>query len=246
MSARPERIESWRGEEARIRAAYARRAAASAGEGRRRHGYFDQANLFAIQCRERAVLRALARYGHGELDGRRILDVGTGAGHWLREFITWGARPEHLAGVDLLRERIAEARRLLPPEVTLRHGSATTLDWPDGAFDIVLQSTVFTSILDARMREAIAAEMQRVVDPAGMILWYDFHADNPWNPDVRGVSRAEIHRLFPRCRIDLRRVTLAPPLARALVPRSWLVCELLERVPLLRTHFLGVLTRRSP
>ena len=70
------------------------------------------------------------------------------------------------------------------------------------------------------------------------------YVDNPRNPDVRAVSATEVTRLFPQCRVRLRRVTLAPPLARLLAPRAPTLCALLNLVPPLRTHYLGVIRRR--
>jgi hypothetical protein len=67
--------------------------------------------------------------------------------------------------------------------------------------------------------------------------------NNPRNPDVRGVGRQELHRLFPTCTIEHRRVTLAPPVALRLARRSNSLCSLLDMVPLLRTHYLAVITR---
>ena len=69
----------------------------------------------------------------------------------------------------------------------------------------------------------MAQEMLRVVKRTGLIIWYDFHVDNPWNPNVRGVRKAEITRLFPSCSIALERVSLALPLAKMVAPRSWIV-----------------------
>jgi hypothetical protein len=85
--------------------------------------------------------------------------------------------------------------------------------------------------------------MLRVVKPDGAILWYDFHVNNPRNPDVQGINNREIVRLFPNCRIDLRRITLAPPLARLLAPYSLLICYLLERLLVFNTHYLGVIRK---
>ncbi len=90
----------------------------------------------------------------------------------------------------------------------------------------------------------MAAEMLRVVRPAGVIIWYDFFMRNPRNPYVQPVTRSDIQRLFPGCSLDLRRMTLAPPLARVLAPHSWGLCSILSRVPLLCTHYLGAI--RSP
>lgn len=222
-------------EEDRIRAAYARRGVPT------RDSWFDAGHLFMIQDRERRVLSLLARQGLDRLADARILEIGCGTGQWLRDFVKWGASPANITGLELLPDRVAAARRVCPPDVTLVCGSARALTFPDQQFDIVLQSTVFTSILDADLRLAVAAEMRRVLKPGGVILWYDYHVNNPSNSDVRGVGRQEILRLFPSCAIDLQRVTLAPPLARAVAPYSRIACELLTLAPFLRTHYLGVI-----
>jgi hypothetical protein len=62
-----------------------------------------------------------------------------------------------------------------------------------------------------------------------MILWYDFWL-NPSNLQTKGFRPAEIKRLFPTCRFEFQRLTLAPPLARRLVPFSWLLAALLEKL----------------
>ena len=111
----------------------------------------------------------------------------------------------------------------------------------DKTFDVVMQVTMFTSILDPALRRQVAAEMQRVLAPGGCILWYDFFLDNPRNADVRGVGRKELRSLFPGSHLSLRRVTLAPPLGRAVAPRSVLLARALEAVPLLRSHYAGVI-----
>jgi hypothetical protein len=98
---------------------------------------------------------------------------------------------------------------------------------------------VFSSLLDPATRAALAAAMWRWLAPGGAVLWYDFTIDNPRNPDVLGVPLAEVRTLFPQARITARRVTLAPPLARAVCrihPRLYPLCNAL---PLLRTHVLA-------
>jgi SAM-dependent methyltransferase len=225
-------------EEARIRAAYARRQ-----KGDARYSWFNRAYLFMVQERERQLLALLKQCGFASLETKKILEIGCGSGVWLREFIKWGARPENVFGVELLADRVAEAKQLCPTTVTIQCGSATYLAFPDAAFDLVLQATVFTSILDSGMKQKIASEMSRLVKQEGFILWYDYHANNPWNPDVRGVKKREIYKLFPGCRIALQRITLAPPLLRILAPYSRMACDLLSKIPWLCTHYLGVIQK---
>jgi len=225
-------------EEDRIRNAYARRPSDST-----LNTWSNASFVFRVHERERLLLKLLTRYGFMPLLGRRILEVGCGNGSWLREFIQWGALPEHLCGVDLLPDRIAEARRRLPQGVNVQCGSAADLQFAANTFDVALQATVFTSILDRHVRQTVAAEMLRVTKDDGIILWYDFNVDNPRNPDVRAVKKREIYELFPDCRIELHRITLAPPVARWLVPRSWFGSYVLARLPFLCTHYLGLIRK---
>jgi hypothetical protein len=85
--------------------------------------------------------------------------------------------------------------------------------------------------------------MLRVLKPGGAVLWYDFHFDNPRNADVKAVTPREVRALFPGCRVTLKRAGLAPPVARRLAPLSWMACHVLEKVPFLCTHHLGLIER---
>jgi SAM-dependent methyltransferase len=223
-----------RAEEARVRAAYARRAPGD------RYAFSNPAYLLMLQERERATLSLLGRHGFLPLGARPVLEVGCGAGQWLRDLVRWGAEPGAVHGVDLLADRLAEARGSCAAAVGLARASAPELPYPAGRFDLVLQSTVFTSILDPAVRRAAAAEMLRVLRPGGAVLWYDYYYDNPRNPDVRRVGRRELESLFPGCAMAIERVTLAPPLARLLAARAPLLCQALARLPWLRTHYLGL------
>lgn len=194
------------------------------------------ANRFLRQGQERALLKALEEIGL--LTEKRVLEVGCGSGNWL-EMLKGAAS---LFGIDLDPGRAARAAARFPG-ADIRSGDASRLPWESGSFDIVLQSTVFSSILDSDMRRAVASEMLRVLAPGGAILWYDFFVNNPSNSHVRGVRRREIEALFPGCRVALSRVTLAPPLARRIVPVSWRLAALLESLRVLDTHYMGVIRR---
>ncbi|SRR6266496_183599 len=221
----------------RIEEAYAKRG------NRSQYDLSNPAFLLTVQEREGRLLRLLARHGIRSLENTRILEVGCGTGNWLRDFVRWGARPENIWGIDLLPARIAEAGELCPAGVTLRCRDSTSLDVPDESFDLVLQSTVFSSILSADVKRLLAREMLRVVGQRGLIVWYDFHVNNPWNPDVRGIGRKEIAQLFPNCHISLQKLTLAPPIGRRVASVSSLLYRALSCIQPLCTHFLGAITK---
>jgi ubiquinone/menaquinone biosynthesis C-methylase UbiE len=227
-------------EEARILAEYDRRER----EIGNRYSLARPAALFAYQNTQRHIISSLARGGiwpPAELD---ILDVGCGRGNWLQQLACWGADPERLCGIELKPDRASAARRKLSA-ADIRQGSATSLPWADGSFDIVMQLVVFTSILDVEMRQQVAREMMRVLKPSGRGIWYDFRINNPRNPNVRGVGLKEIRSLFPGCRVEAKAVALAPPIAEVLAPLSWTLAHAAESLPFLRTHLLATIRHGS-
>jgi ubiquinone/menaquinone biosynthesis C-methylase UbiE len=207
------------------------------------YSYFNKGSLFIIHQREKALLDILNKFNYSDLTNKKILDIGCGTGGTLRRFIDYGAKPENLYGIDLLEDRIEVAKEL-HPKINFIWGNAENLPYPDEFFDIVMQFTVFTSILDTEMKRKIASEMIRVLKNDGMIIWYDYHINNPQNPDVRGVKRKEIYELFPNYEIVLKHVTLAPPITRKIAPFSFILCSILEKIPFLCTHYLGIIRRK--
>ena len=192
-----------------------------------------------LQERQRVLLQMRVRHGRRDVAALRLTEVGCGGGGNLLELLRLGFAPEHLAGIELLPERHAWARRVLPPTLDLQLGDASVAPVPPASQDLVLQSTVFSSLLDAGFQQQLADAMWRWLKPGGAVLWYDFSVDNPRNPDVRGVPLARVRELFPYGRIDARRVTLAPPLARVLCRVHPILYTVFNSIPLLRTHRLA-------
>lgn len=227
-------------EEQRIRDAYAQRSAQDSGS---LYTWMNPATAFSLQRQELSVLRLLRDCGIASLTDRDILEVGCGGGSELRNFIKYGADPGRLHGIDILEDRIGQGRSI-SPNINFHLGNAASLPFEDDSFDIVCQFVMFTSILDAELKKRIAAEMMRVVRPTGLIIWYDYFISRPGNRDVRGVRRREVESLFGGRQVDLRKVTLAAPLARLIAPRSPLAAAMLEKVPWLRSHYLAAI--RTP
>lgn len=192
-----------------------------------------------LQERQRAILALFARLGWTDLSRRRLIEVGCGSGGNLLELLRLGFVPQHLSGVELLPERHAQARAVLPSALRLHLGDAATLDLPPASQDAVWVSTVFSSLLDDAYQQRLADAMWRWVKPGGGVLWYDFTVDNPRNADVRGVPPARIRALFPAAQVQHRRLTLAPPIARAVTRLHPGLYTVFNALPPLRTHLLA-------
>jgi ubiquinone/menaquinone biosynthesis C-methylase UbiE len=202
-----------------------------------RYSLFDAAHLCLHHSRQRALLNLLRRVGINSLQGRRVLEVGCGRGDILIEYLGYGVNSKDLVGIDLLLDHLSQAHNRLP-NLQLLCADGRSLPFPDNSFDVVAQYTVFSSVLSDHVRQKLAAEILRVVNPEGLIVSYDFWPNNPGNPDVRGLKFSQIQALFPKCHYALQRIVLAPPISRRIAPFSSLICQALERLPFLCTHFL--------
>ncbi len=197
---------------------------------------FNTATLFSIQERQRYTLNALKIFGYSNLTASYILEMGCGGGGVLTDYFAIGASQQNLYGVDLLKYRLNAAHRRLPIS-HFSNADGQYLPFANHSFDLVLQYTAISSVLDEEIRRNIFSDMLRVLKPNGMILSYDFWL-NPTNKQTLGLRLNEIRASFPNCQIDYKKITLAPPIARRLVPISWLLSGFLEKLTVFNTHYL--------
>lgn len=104
----------------------------------------------------------------------KILDVGCGNGRALVQAYKRGA--EHLAGLDISKKMIAEAKKNIP-EADLKNGSAINMrSWKDDTFSHVM-SVEALYYVDEPM-DAIK-EIRRVLKPDGMVaVAIDYYEEN--------------------------------------------------------------------
>lgn len=207
---------------------------------RLRRGYMMQ-----FQEIERAVIDEVRTCTGGDLSSQQILDIGCGAGGWLREFVKWGAKPANLVGVDALHERIDEARAMCPADIRLICGSAEKLEFDDESFDLIMIFESMSLILEQEVRERVAAEAVRVLKRNGAILWYDFRYQRP---EMKGllapVTEPQLRRLFPGCELRLKSIHPFPPISRRLAEIWRPAWYLLDIIPPLRTCYVGTITKK--
>jgi SAM-dependent methyltransferase len=178
--------------------------------------------LFQGFAADRAFIAAVRGCGLDRTSAK-VLDVGCGGGTGLALLLRLGFPPQNLSGVDIQEPRIAAARKLVPG-TSLSCQDAAGMTFPDGAFDLVFESTMFYQISDEALAARIAREMVRVTRRGGFLILSDWRYAKPRSTTYRAVTAGRIARLFgvPDTARVRRRVrgALVPPLGRFLSHRA--------------------------
>jgi ubiquinone/menaquinone biosynthesis C-methylase UbiE len=118
---------------------------------------------------------------HGDLKDKDVLEIGCGAGGGAA-FIARYYHPKSITGIDLLPVNITAAEaRGSAPGLTFAVGDATSLQFPDNSFDVVVNiesSHCYSSI------EKFFSEVKRVLKPGGVFLFADHRpVRDEWGAD---------------------------------------------------------------
>ena len=200
-------------------------------------------NIYISRERKESMLPLIKKYSISLCDSK-LLEIGCAGGGVIKFFLELGAREENIHGIDIRPERVEDAK-LAIPNAKFSIMDASNLEYPDNCFDIITTFTLFSSVLDSKIRVAIANEVCRVLKPGGAILYYDFRFNNPSNKNVIGIRKSEIEKLFPKMEKTFRLITLLPPLARRLGKLTPVLYPVLSCTPVLRSHYLGCFVKPS-
>jgi SAM-dependent methyltransferase len=177
--------------------------------------------LFQTLACEACVVRASRDIAHDPKTAL-VLDVGCGGGGDLFQLLRLGYVPENVTGIDILTERIAQAK-LLYPQVRFLSGDASRMEFADDTFDLIFESTMFSTLPDDVLAAGIAREMMRVCKPGGYLLLVDWRTPKPRDSSYKALTRKRLNALFPLGTaarlVGRHKGALIPPLGRFLSAR---------------------------
>lgn len=106
-----------------------------------------------------------------DVEGKRVLDIGTGTGAWAALFLRNGAGEVH--GIDFAEKMIRVANKHHGNVIRFHLGNAMNLkEYKDHSFDIVTASFVLHGVKEEK-RKMILSEMKRLSKDA--VIIHDYH-----------------------------------------------------------------------
>ncbi|MEJ7728009.1 MAG: class I SAM-dependent methyltransferase [Polyangiaceae bacterium] len=135
---------------------------------------------------------------------RKVLDLGSGVGHWGRALAPHLPGGAEVTGVDREARWVAEATALaeargLAPRFRYVQGDAMALPFEAGTFDLVTCQTVLIHVGDVA---AVLREMVRVTAPGGLVGVAEPN-NLDWSPDTVAVG-SDVDDVIARFGLQMR------------------------------------------
>lgn len=187
------------------------------------------------------TFRSLAAMGL-DIGSLRIADIGCGDGWTLRFLCELGAKLENLVGIDLgiNRLNVAKSKNAL---IQFMHADATGIPLSSNTFDVVIQSTLFSSIPSYNLRQLASTEIIRLTKPRGFVVWLDLYRIYPHTASLHAIDQREIRDLFPNWIAKFRYTYLRMDWLIWLLYRFPRICSLLDGLPFASQCLSGYLRR---
>jgi ubiquinone/menaquinone biosynthesis C-methylase UbiE len=167
------------------------------------HIILEEDKHWWFATRTKALLGILDRALPADVAGRRVLDVGCGAGNMFHHLARYG----QVEGLDNNPKPLAVARQR---GYKVQEGSASDMPFSAGQFDLVAALDVIEHVPDDA---AVLAECYRVCRPAGFVIvttpafqWL-WSQNDEINGHQRRYSRAGLRALLERAGFTVRRIT---------------------------------------
>ncbi len=122
----------------------------------------------------------------GDVEGKRVLELGVGTGKTLRALIR--KSPKEIIAVDFSAKAVRESKPLESYKVKVLQADITSLPFEDKEFDVIVCNYVLNNMLEKDRKKAVK-EMKRLLAKNGKIYFEDFAVGDLRQEDGKKVEK---------------------------------------------------------
>lgn len=202
--------------------------------------YFIPLNYSLLLFKEKALYSFLSENYQKTLSTAKIMVIGFGDGSAVYSLIKYGAKPRNIYGTEIVKDYYEDLKFNIP-DANLRMVDNFIMPYPNGLFDIVIQTEFLSMIKNDNARLKMASEMFRLIKKGGNIFSYDIKKSK--DPNIILLDLVQLKRLFPDANmLESRAVTLDSSIIKSFSNYP-LLCQAFEKLPFLTSHYSTIVKK---
>lgn len=196
--------------------------------------YLTPLNYSLLLFKERSLHSFLSKNYQKTLSTAKIMVIGFGDGSDIYSLIRYGAKARNIYGTEIVKDYY-ETLKFNIPDANLRMVDNFIMPYPNGLFDIVIQSEFLSMIKNETARLKMSSEMFRLIKKGGKIFSYDIKKST--DPNIIPLDENQLKKLFPEASsLDFVPVTLNSSIINSFSNYP-LLCQALEKLSFLTSHY---------
>lgn len=206
----------------------------------KKNSYLNPFDYTLLLFKETALNSFLSKNYQKTLSTAKIMVIGFGDGSAVYSLIKYGAKPRNIYGIEIVKDYYEDLKFNIP-DANLRMVDNFIMPYPNGLFDIVIQTEFLSMIKNDNARLKMASEMFRLIKKSGKIFSYDIKKSS--DPNIVSIDSQQLKKLFP----EASSLTSTPITLTSSIIKNFekypLLCQTFAKLSFLTSHYQTIIQK---